>query len=127
MRSSSTVVFVLSHICFVLIIRMRASGASSGPKFQTERKAVGTECHGCGKMFSHLLVFAYDQHRRSPASRNRACALIQNRFDVSAMAHANMTTAAVQRRQAQRTGGDGIFCIFCIFCIFSRFCISKNS
>jgi hypothetical protein len=117
MRSS--VFFVLTHICFVLIIRMRASGASSGPKFRTERKAVGTECHGCGKMFSHLL--AYDQHRRSPASRNRACALIQNRFDVSAMTHANMTTAAVQRRQAQRTGGDGIFCIFCIFCI------SKNS
>ena len=114
MRSS--VFFVLTHICFVLIIWMRASGASSGPKFRTDRKAVGTECHGCGKMFSHL--FAYDHHRRSSASRNRASALIQNRFGVSAMTHANMTTAAVQRRQAQRTGGDGIFCIFCIFYIF---------
>jgi hypothetical protein len=103
----STVYFVLTHIRFVLIIQMRASGASSGPKFPTERKAVGTEGHGCGKMFSH--VFAYDQHRRSPASRNHACTLIQNRFDVSAKAHANMITAAVQRRQAQCTGGEGIF------------------
>ncbi len=68
----STLFFVLFHVPFVLIIRMRDL------------------VHPC------------------------TCAFV----DVSEVLQANKTTAAVQRRQLQRTRGVGIFCIFYIFYTF---------
>ncbi len=77
------------------IFRMHVSGASNGPKFQINRRAVGTECQGCGKMCFHL--FAHYQHRHSPTSRNSSCNFIQHRSDMAAVPRANMSTAAVER------------------------------
>ncbi len=56
----STIVFGVTDysgstkVCFVLIIRVRASGpsASGGPKWRIDRLAVETECQDCGKMYS---------------------------------------------------------------------------
>ncbi len=71
------------------------------------RKAIGTECQGCGRMFGTLS--AYVQHRRSRVVRGTACCALpdENRFNVSAAPRPNMFTAALERRPAKRTRGGG--------------------
>jgi hypothetical protein len=82
------------------------SSRSSAIK-RTDRRAIGTECQGCGKMFGSK--FSYDQHRRSYFLRGTACYALpdENRLIVTAAARPNMSTAVLERRPATRTRGRG--------------------
>ena len=73
---------------------------------RTDRRALGTECQGCEKLFSSK--FAYDQHRRSPFLHGTACYALpdENRVNVTAVPRPNMSTAALDRRSAQRARGS---------------------
>ena len=73
---------------------------------RTDRRAIGTECQGCGKLFSSQ--FAYDQHRRSPFLHATPCYALpdENRVNVTAVARPNMSTAALDRRPAKRVRGS---------------------
>ena len=74
---------------------------------RTDWWAIGTEYQGCGRLFDTL--FAYDQHRRSKMLRGTACCALpdENRINVTAAPRSNMSTAALQRRPAERTRGGG--------------------
>jgi hypothetical protein len=54
-------------------------------------------------------LFAYDQHWRSKLLRGTACCALQdeNRMIITAAPRPNMSTAALERRPAQRTRGGG--------------------
>ena len=82
------------------------SSRFSGIK-RTDRRAIGTECQGGGKIFGSM--FSYDQHRRSYFLRGTACYAQpdQNRLIVTAAARPNMSTAVLERRPATRTRGRG--------------------
>ena len=73
---------------------------------RTDRRAVGTECQGCWKLFSSQ--FAYDQHRRSPFLHATPCYALpdENRVNVTAVPRPNMSTAALERRPGQRARGS---------------------
>ena len=73
---------------------------------RTDRRAIGTECQGCGKLFS--TQFAYDQHRCSPFLHATPCYALpnENRVDVTAVPRPNMSTAALDRRPAKRVRGN---------------------
>ena len=97
--------FVLARIVCEYDIAMRSSRTSAMKK--TDGRAIGTECQGCGRLFGTL--FAYDQHRRSKILRGTACCAFpdENRMNVTAVPRQNMSTAALERRPAQRTRGGG--------------------
>ena len=82
------------------------SSRFSGIK-RTDRRAIGTECQGCGKIFGSM--FSYDQHRRSYFLRGTACYAQpdQSRLMVTAAARPNMSIAVLERRPATRTRGRG--------------------
>ena len=82
------------------------SSRFSGIK-RTDRRAISTECQGCGKLFGSM--FSYDQHRRSYFLRGTACSAQQdqNRLIVTAAARPNMSIAVLERRPATRTRGKG--------------------
>ena len=92
---------VLARLVYELNIAMRSSRTSAMKK--TDGRAIGTECQGCRKLFGTL--FAYYQHRRSKLLRGTACCALpdENRMNVAAAPRPNMSTAALERRQAQRT------------------------
>ena len=71
----------------------------------TAKRAIGTECQGCERLFSTM--FKYHQHRRSPFLYGTSCHALpnENRVTVTAAPRANMSTAALERRPAQRTRG----------------------
>jgi hypothetical protein len=96
---------VLARVVCELNIAMCSSRTSAMKR--TDRRAIGTECQGCGKLFGTL--FAYDQHRRSKQLRGTACCALpdENRMIVTAAPRPNMSTAALERRPAQRTRGGG--------------------
>jgi hypothetical protein len=96
---------VLARVVCELNIAMCSSRTSAMKR--TDRRAIGTECQGCGKLFGTL--FAYDQHRRSKLLRGTACCALpdENRMIVTAAPRPNMSTAALERRPAQRTRGGG--------------------
>ena len=89
-----------------LSFEMQSSRASAMKR--TDRRAIGTECQGCGKLFGTL--FAYDQHLCSKLLRGTACCALpdENRMIVTAAPRPNMSTAALERRQAKRTRGRGM-------------------
>ena len=103
--SNFCIFFVLARVVCELNIAMRSSRTSAMKR--TDGRAIGTECQGCGKLFGTL--FAYDQHRRSKLLRGTACCALpdENRLNVSAAPRPNMSTAALERRPAQRTRGGG--------------------
>ena len=113
--AGSVVCFVLSskNFCILFILAgvvcelnsVMHTSRKSGKK--TDGRAIGTECQGCGKLFGTL--FAYDQHRRSKVLRGTACCALpdENRMNVTAAPRPNMSTAALERRPAQRTRGGG--------------------
>jgi hypothetical protein len=103
--SNFCIFFVLARVVCELNIAMRSSRTSAMKR--TDGRAISTECQGCGKLFGTL--FAYDQHRRSKVLRGTACCALpdENRFNVSAAPRPNMSTAALERRPAQRTRGGG--------------------
>ncbi len=76
---------------------------------RTDGRAIGTERQGCGKLSVFGTLFAYDQHRRSKLLRGTACCALpdENRMKVTAAPRPNMSTAALERRPAQRTRGVG--------------------
>ena len=96
-----------------LSIAMQSSRASAMKR--TDRRAIGTECLGCQRMFGSIYSYdlhmdSYDQHRRSPFVRGTACYAFadENRLIVTAAPRPNMSTAALERRQAKRTRGRGM-------------------
>jgi hypothetical protein len=102
----------LSYFCIFFILAgvvcvmnsVKHSSCTSAMK-ETDRRAIGTERRGCGRMFGTL--FAYDQHRRSRVLRRMACRALpnENRFNVTAAQRPNMSTAALESRPAKRTQG----------------------
>ena len=95
--------------------------SSKSAMMRIDRRAIGTQCDNCGKMFH--TVKAYNQHRRSFYLRGTACFALpeQTRVNVIAGARPNMSTAAVELRPAKRTRGTenmNYLCIFSIFYIF---------
>ena len=99
--------------------------SSKSAMTRTDRRAIGTECDVCGKMFH--TVKAYNQHRRSFYLRGTACFALpgQTRVNVVAGARPNMSAAAVERRPAKQTRGTENMHYLCIFSIFYIFC-SQN-
>ena len=85
---------------------MQSSRASAMK--QTDRRAIGTDCLGCGKMFDSM--YSYDQHLLSAYLRGTACYALpnENRLIVTAEPRPNVSTAALERRQAKRTRGRGM-------------------
>ena len=116
--SNFCIFFVLARVVFELNIAMRLLRTSAMER--TDGRAIGTECLGCGRLSG--ILFAYDQHRYSRVLRGSCggtacCALPdENRFNVSAAQRPNMSTAALERRPAQRTRGGGLTVHICIFC-----------
>ena len=107
MCSSKLFVFcILPAVVCELSIEMQSSRASAMKR--TDRRAIGTECLGCQRMFGS--IYSYDQHRRSPFLRGTACYALadENRLIVTAAPRPNMSTAALERRQAKRTRGRGM-------------------
>ena len=109
MCSSKLFVFcILPAVVCELSIEMQSSRASAMKR--TDRRAIGTECLGCQRMFGS--IYSYDQHRRSPFLRasGTACYALadENRLIVTAAPRPNMSTAAVEHRQAKRTRGRGM-------------------
>ena len=106
MLSSSNfcILFILAGVVCELNSAMHTSRTSAK---KTDGQAIGTECQGCGRLFGTL--FAYDQHRRSKLLRGTACCALpdENRMNVTAAPRPNMSTAALERRPAQRTRGGG--------------------
>ena len=96
---------VLARVVCELNIAMCSSRTSVMKR--TDGRAIGTECQGRGKLFGTL--FAYDQHLRSKLLRGTACCALpdENRMIVTAAPRPNMSTAALERRPAQRTRGGG--------------------
>ncbi len=96
------IVFILPAVVCELSSDMRSSVMK-----QTARRAIGTECQSCGKMFGTM--FSYDQHRRSAYLRGTACYALPNetRVVVTAAPRPNMSTAVLERRPAKRTRGGG--------------------
>ena len=103
--SNFYIFFVLARVVWELNIAMRSSRTSAMKR--TDGRAIGTECQGCGRLFGTL--FAYDQHtgRRSRVLRGTACCALpdENRMNVTAAPRPNMSTAALERRQAKRKRG----------------------
>ncbi len=99
------VLFILAGVVCELNSVKHLSRTSAMKK--TDRRAIGTECQGCGRMFGTL--FAYDQHRRSRVLLGTACCALpdENRFNVTAAQRPNMSTAALERRPAKSTRGGG--------------------
>ncbi len=99
------ILFILAGVVCELNSVKHLSRTSAMKK--TDRRAIGTECQGCGRMFGKL--FAYDQHRRSRVLRGSACCALldEKRFNVTAAQRPNMSTAALERRPAKRTRGGG--------------------
>ena len=71
---------------------------------QTARRAIGTECQSCGKMFGTM--FSYEC---SAYLRGTACYALPNetRVDVTAVQRPSMSSAVLERRPAKRTQGGG--------------------
>ena len=95
--------FALHSVICELSIAMKSSRASAMKRM--DRRAIGTECQGCHRMFTTL--FAYEQHRRSAYLRGTACYAFpdEKRVNVTAVPRANMSTALVERRAAKRSRG----------------------
>ena len=87
-------------------IAMQSSRASAMKR--TDRRAIGTECQGCRKMFGS--IYSYDQHRRSAYLRGTVCYALpnENRLIVTAEPRPYVSTEALERRQAKRTRGRGM-------------------
>jgi hypothetical protein len=120
------IVFILPAFVCELSCDMHSSRSLAMK--QTARRAIGTECQSCGKMFG--TTFSYDQHRRSAYLRGTACYALPNetRVVVTAAPRPNMSTAVLERRLAKRTRGGGrIMPYFCIFSKGSIFCILIHS
>ncbi len=102
--SNFCIFFVLARVVCELNIAMCSSRTSAMKR--TDR-AIGAECQDCGKLFATL--FAYDQHRRSKLLSGTACCALpdEDRMNVTAAPRPNMSTAALERRPAQRTRGGG--------------------
>ena len=102
---------------------MRASGKNVSK--QTNRRAVGVECVGCGRIFP--TSFSYDQHRRSPYVRGTPCCAFpdENKINLSAAPRSNMSTAALERRAGQRMRGNGehiiAYIAYCAYCAYSAY------
>ena len=98
------ILFILAGVVWKLNSAMHTSRAHAK---KTDGRAIGTECQGCGRLFDTL--FAYDQHRRSKMLRGTACCALpdEDRINVTAAPRSNMSTAALQRRPAERTRGGG--------------------
>ncbi len=106
--SNFCIFLVLARVVYELNIAIRSSRTYAMKR--TDGRAIGTECQGCGKLFGTL--FAYDQHRCSKLLRGTACCALpdENRMIVTAAPRPNMSehsTAALERRPAQRTRGGG--------------------
>ena len=84
---------------------------------RTDRRAIGTECDVCGKMFQVQTVKAYNQHQSSFYLHGTACFALpdQTRVNVILGARPNMSTAAVERRTVKRTRGTANMTYHCIF------------
>ncbi len=89
-----------SYFCILFILagvvwKLNCVKHSSRTSAMSDRRAIGTECQGCGRMFGTL--FAYDQHRRSRVLHGTACCALpdENRFNVTAAQRLNMSTAAL--------------------------------
>ena len=97
---------ILAAVVCELSIAIQSSRAAAMKR--TDRRAIGTECLGCQRMFGS--IYPYDQHRRSPFLRGSACYALadDNRLIVTAAPRPNMSTAALERRQAKRTRGRGM-------------------
>ena len=96
--------FKFRYMSWKVILRLtKYRIANVGQKLRLEKRSLRMECKGCLKYCP--TAFAYDQHRRSPALRNKACQCgsrtEENRKNVTAVQRANMSTAAVERRPAQ--------------------------
>ena len=74
----------------------------------------------CGKMFR--TVNAYNQHRLSSYLRGTAGFALpdETKANVTAAAHPNISTAAVERQPAKRTRGIAKMTYHAYFCIFSN-------
>ena len=94
--------FSAARICGLSLDKRKVHSSRSVAMKQTDRRALGTECQGCGKLFS--TQFAYDQHRRSPFLHATPCYALpnENRVNVTAVPRPNMSTAALDRRPAKR-------------------------
>ncbi len=98
-----TIFFILTQVCFVLMIRMCASGA----KMENRQTGCRKRMPRLWKMFSRS--FAYDQHRRSTASHRTVWYAVrdENRFNcvssaapkhVQSSARAPISTANARKR-----------------------------
>ena len=98
--------FSAARICGLSLDKRIVHSSRSVVMKRTDRRAIGTECQGCGKLFS--TQFAYDQHRRSPFLHATPCYALpnENRVDVTAVPRPNMSTAALDRRPAKRVRGN---------------------
>ena len=104
MCSSKFFIFcILAAVVCELSIAMQSSRESAMKR--TDRRAIGTECLGCGKMFGSM--YSSDQHRCSANLRGTACYAFpdENRLIVTAAPRPNMSTAALERRPAKSTRG----------------------
>jgi hypothetical protein len=97
---------LVAVICELSFASARQSYHTSAMK-RADRRAIGTECQGCGKMFGTM--YAYDQHRSSCYLRGTACYAMpdENRISITAAPRTNISTAASERRPAKRTRGRG--------------------